>query len=127
MSEQDQIALLTEIRDLQRRQLEVTQQSLSNQALSLANQYQVLQQQVTNRAILVKTRKWTLILLSLLVLAAFLYLLQPLLLIWLAQQRYAGRPTHMLNQVPAASAPMAAPAPAAQPNAAAAPPHRTDP
>src|ERR1700684_4120276 len=117
MSEQDQIALLTEIRDLQRRQLELTQQSLSNQALSLANQNQVLQQQVTNREILVKSRKWTRILLGLLVLAAFLYLSQPLLLIWLTQQRYAGRPTHMLNEAPAVSAPTAEPAPVAQPTA----------
>jgi hypothetical protein len=87
MSDQDQTTLLTEIRDLQRRQLEFTQQTLKNQETALANQQKAIDRQVTNQEILIKTRKWTRILLGLLVLAAFLYLLQPLIFILLARSR----------------------------------------
>ena len=80
MTDQEQTALLTEIRDLQRQQVELAQEALKNQNLALANQKQSLDRQVTNRDILVKSRKWTRILLGLLVIAAFLYLLQPLIL-----------------------------------------------
>jgi hypothetical protein len=87
MSDQEQIALLTEIRDLHRQQVELSEQSLKNQAQSLANQQRAIDRQLTNQEILVKARKWTRILLGLLVLAAFLYLLQPFLFLWIARQR----------------------------------------
>jgi hypothetical protein len=87
MSDQEQITLLTEIRDLQRQNVDLAQQVLNNQAQSLANQQRAIDRQVTNQEILIKTRKWTRILLGLLLLAAFLYLLQPLLVLWF------GRPT----------------------------------
>ncbi len=84
MSDAEQIAILTEIRELQRRQIELTQRSLDNQAESLKNQAQSLERQkaaidrqISNQEILIKARKWTRILLGLLVVAAFLYLLQP--------------------------------------------------
>jgi hypothetical protein len=83
VSEQEQTSLLTEIRDLLRQQVEITQQSLKNQALALENQKQVMDRQVSNRDVLIKSRKWTRILLGLLVIAAFLYLLQPaLVFLW---------------------------------------------
>ena len=81
MSEpQQQTALLAEIRDLQRQQLELSQQALKNQAQSLENQQRAIDRQLSNQEILIKTRKWTRIFLALLVLAAFLYLLQPVLI-----------------------------------------------
>jgi hypothetical protein len=86
MSDQEQSALLTEIRDLQRRQLELTQQTLKNQETALANQQKAIDRQLANQEILIKARKWTRILLGLLVLAAFLYLLQPLIFILLARR-----------------------------------------
>jgi hypothetical protein len=87
MSDQEQTALLTEIRDLQRQQLELTRQTLKNQETALANQTKAIDQQLTNQKILIKARKWTRILLALLAVAAFLYLLQPLMFIWLARSR----------------------------------------
>jgi len=87
MSDQEQSALLTEIRDLQRRQLELTQQTLKNQETALANQQKAIDRQLANQEILIRARKWTRILLGLLVLAAFLYLLQPLVFILLARSR----------------------------------------
>jgi hypothetical protein len=87
MSDQEQTALLTEIRDLQRQQLELTQLTLKNQETALANQQKAIDRQLTNQEILIKARKWTRILLGLLVLAAFLYLLQPLIFILLARSR----------------------------------------
>jgi len=87
MSDQEQTALLTEIRDLQRQQLELTQQTLKNQETALANQQKAIDRQLANQEILIKARKWTRILLGLLVLAAFLYLLQPLIFILLARAR----------------------------------------
>jgi hypothetical protein len=87
MSDQEQTALLTEIRDLQRRQLELTQQTLKNQETALANQQTAIDRQLANQEILIKARKWTRILLGLLVLAAFLYLLQPLMFILLQRDR----------------------------------------
>jgi hypothetical protein len=87
MSDQEQTALLTEIRDLQRQQIELAQQSLKNQETALANQQKAIDRQLANQEILVKARKWTRILLGLLVLAAFLYLLQPLIFILLARSR----------------------------------------
>jgi hypothetical protein len=87
VSDQEQTALLTEIRDLQRQQLELTQQTLKNQETALANQQKAIDRQLANQEILIKARKWTRILLGLLVLAAFLYLLQPLIFILLARAR----------------------------------------
>lgn len=87
MNDQEQTALLTEIRDLQRLLVELTQQSIANQAQSLANQKQAIDRQVTNQEILIKARRWTRILLALLVIAAFLYLLQPLIFLWWAHLR----------------------------------------
>jgi hypothetical protein len=87
MNDQEQTALLTEIRDLQRQQLELAQQSLKNQETALANQQKAIDRQLANQEILIKARKWTRILLGLLVLAAFLYLLQPLIFILLARSR----------------------------------------
>jgi hypothetical protein len=86
MSDQEQ-TLLTEIRDLQRQQLEFAQQTLKNQETALANQQKAIDQQLSNQQILIKARKWTRILLGLLVLAAFLYLLQPFMFILLARSR----------------------------------------
>jgi hypothetical protein len=85
MSDQEQIALLTEIRDLQRQNLDLAQQALNNQAQALANQQRAIDRQVTNQQILTRTRKWTRILLGLVLLAAILYLLQPLLFLWFAR------------------------------------------
>jgi hypothetical protein len=87
MSDQEQSALLTEIRDLQRRQLELTQQTLKNQETALANQQKAIDRQLANQEVLIKARKWTRILLGLLVVAAFLYLLQQLIFILLARSR----------------------------------------
>ena len=87
MSDQEQSALLTEIRDLQRQQLEFAQQSLKNQEAALANQQRAIDSQLANQQILIKIRKWTRVLLALLVVAAFLYLLQPLIFIILARSR----------------------------------------
>jgi hypothetical protein len=87
MNDQEQTALLTEIRDLQRQQLEFAQQTLKNQETALANQQKAIDSQLTNQQILIKARKWTRILLGLLVVAAFLYLLQPFIFILLARSR----------------------------------------
>jgi hypothetical protein len=43
--------------------------------------------QISNQEILIKARKWSRILLGLLVVAAFLYLLQPLIFLLLAHSR----------------------------------------
>jgi hypothetical protein len=82
MSDQEQTALLTEIRDLLRQQAEFAQQTLRNQETALANQKRQMDRQITNQEILLKARRWTRILLGLLVAAAFLYLLQPLMWLW---------------------------------------------
>jgi hypothetical protein len=87
MSDQEQTALLTEIRDLQRQQLESAQQTLKNQETALANQQRAIDSQLTNQQILIRIRKWMRILLGLLVVAAFLYLLQPFIFILLARSR----------------------------------------
>lgn len=87
MNDQDDIELLTEIRDLLRQQVEFTQQTLKNQETALANQQKAIDRQITNQEILIKARKWTRILLGLLVVAAFVYLLQPLMFIWWAHSR----------------------------------------
>jgi len=87
MSEQEQTALLAEIRDLQRQQIELAQQTLKNQEQALANQKQAIDRQVANQEILIKSRKWTRILLGLLVAGVFIYLLQPLLFLWIARPR----------------------------------------
>jgi hypothetical protein len=87
VSDQDDIELLTEIRDLLRQQVELTQQTLKNQETALANQQKAIDRQITNHEILIKARKWTRILLGLLVVAAFAYLLQPLMFIWWAHSR----------------------------------------
>jgi hypothetical protein len=87
VSDQDDIELLTEIRDLLRQQVEFTQQTLKNQETALANQQKAIDRQITNQEILIKARKWTRILLGLLVVAAFVYLLQPLMFIWWAHSR----------------------------------------
>jgi hypothetical protein len=87
MSDEELRALLSEIRDLQRQQLELAQQSLKNQSQALENQQRAIDRQATNQEILIRGRKWTRILLGALAVAAFLYLLQPLILIWLARSR----------------------------------------
>lgn len=87
MSDPNDIELLTEIRDLLRQQVEFTQQTLKNQETALANQQKAIDRQITNQEILIKARKWTRILLGLLVVAAFVYLLQPLMFIWWAHSR----------------------------------------
>jgi len=87
VNDQDDIELLTEIRDLLRQQVEFTQQTLKNQETALANQQKAIDRQITNQEILIKARKWTRILLGLLVVAAFVYLLQPLMFIWWAHSR----------------------------------------
>ena len=87
MSDSENITLLTEIRDLLRQQLDFARQTLKNQDTALANQQRAMDRQITNQEILLKARKWTRILLGLLVAAAFLYLLQPLMLIWLSHLR----------------------------------------
>jgi hypothetical protein len=54
---------------------------------ALANQQKAIDRQITNQEILIKARKWTRVLLGLLVVAAFVYLLQPLMFIWWAHSR----------------------------------------
>jgi hypothetical protein len=87
VSDPNDIELLTEIRDLLRQQVEFTQQTLKNQETALANQQKAIDRQITNQEILIKARKWTRILLGLLVVAAFVYLLQPLMFIWWTHSR----------------------------------------
>ncbi len=89
MSEQDQTLLLTEIRDLARQQLELAQQSIQNQARALEIQQQAISRQVTNQELLIKSRKWTRILLGSLIVVALLYLLQPaIVLLWFWSQKH---------------------------------------
>ena len=85
MNDSEQTILLTEIRDLLRRQVELTEQTIKNQETALSNQQKAIDRQISNQEILIKARKWTRILLGLLVVAAFLYLLQPLLFLLLAR------------------------------------------
>ena len=87
MSNSEDTTLLTEIRDLLRQQLDIARQTLKNQEVALTNQQKAMDRQITNQEILLKARKWSRILLGLLVAAAFLYLLQPLMFIWLAHLR----------------------------------------
>jgi hypothetical protein len=87
VTESEQILLLTEIRDLQRRQVELTEQTIKNRETALGNQQKAVDRQISNQEILIKARKWTRILLGLLVVAAFLYLLQPLVFLLLARSR----------------------------------------
>jgi hypothetical protein len=82
-----QTALLTEIRGLQRQQIELTQQTLKNQETALANQQKAIDKQITNQQILIRGRKWTRILLAVLAAGVFLYLLQPILFLWYARPR----------------------------------------
>jgi len=53
----------------------------------LSNQQKAIDRQISNQEILIKARKWTRILLALLVVAAFLYLLQPLAFLFWARSR----------------------------------------
>jgi hypothetical protein len=87
VNDSEQRGLLTEIRDLQRRQVELMEQSIKNQETALINQQKAIDRQLTNQEILIKARKWTRILLGLLVVAVFLYLLQPLLFLLWARSR----------------------------------------
>jgi len=87
VSDSEQTALLTEVRDLQRRQVELMEQSIKNQETALSNQQEAIDRQLANQEILIKARKWTRILLGLLVVAVFLYLLQPLLFLFWAHSR----------------------------------------
>jgi hypothetical protein len=87
VNDSEQRGLLTEIRDLQRRQVELMEQSIKNQETALSNQQKAIDRQLTNQEILIKARKWTRILLGLLVVAVFLYLLQPLLFLLGARSR----------------------------------------
>ena len=87
MSDSEQIPLLTEIRDLQMRQVDLMEQTIKNQQTALGNQQQAIDRQISNQEILIKARKWTRILLALLVVAAFLYLLQPILFLIFAHRR----------------------------------------
>jgi hypothetical protein len=87
VNDSERTILLTEIRDLQRRQVELTEQTIKNQETALSNQQKAIDRQISNQEILIKARKWTRILLGLLVVAAFLYLLQPLLFLLLAHSR----------------------------------------
>lgn len=87
MDDSEQILLLTEIRDLQRQQVALTLQTIKNQETALSNQLKAIDRQVSNQEILIKARKWTRILLGLLVVAAFLYLLQPWVFLLLAHLR----------------------------------------
>ena len=87
VNDSEQSGLLTEIRDLQRRQVELMELTIKNQETALSNQQKAIDRQIANQEILIKARKWTRILLGLLVLAVFLYLLQPLMFILLARSR----------------------------------------
>ena len=87
MSDSEQMTLLIEIRDLQRRQVDLMEQTIKNQETALSNQQKAIDRQISNQEILIKARKWTRILLALLVVAPFLYLLQPLVLLLLAHSR----------------------------------------
>lgn len=87
MSDSEQMTLLIEIRDLQRRQVDLMEQTIKNQQTALSNQLKAIDRQISNQEILIKARKWTRILLALLVVAAFLYLLQPLAFLFLARSR----------------------------------------
>jgi hypothetical protein len=87
MSDSEQKTLLIEIRDLQRRQVDLMEQTIKNQETALSNQQKAIDRQISNQEILIKARKWTRILLALLVVAAFLYLLQPLAFLFWARSR----------------------------------------
>jgi hypothetical protein len=87
MNDSEQMALLTEIRDLQRRQVALTEQTIKNQETALSNQQKAIDRQISNQEILIKARKWTRILLGLLVVAVFLYLLLPWVFLLLAHLR----------------------------------------
>jgi hypothetical protein len=87
MSDQEQTTLLAEIRDLQRQQIDLAQQTLKNQEQALANQKQAIDRQVSNQEILIKSRKWVRILLGLLLAGMLIYLLQPLLILWIGRPR----------------------------------------
>jgi hypothetical protein len=87
MSDSERMTLLIEIRDLQRRQVDLMEQTIKNQETALSNQQKAIDRQISNQEILIKARKWTRILLTLLVVAAFLYLLQPLAFLFLARSR----------------------------------------
>jgi hypothetical protein len=87
MNDSEQMALLTEIRDLQRRQVALTEQTIKNQETALSNQQKAIDRQISNQEILIKARKWTRILLGLLMVAVFLYLLLPWVFLLLAHLR----------------------------------------
>jgi hypothetical protein len=86
VSDSEHLLLLTELRDLQRRQVQLAEQTIKNQETALSNQQKAIDRQISNQEILIKARKWTRILLGLLVVAAFLYLLEPILLLLFAHR-----------------------------------------
>jgi len=87
MSDTEIIALLTEIRDLQRQQLELMHQSIANQTQSLATQQAAVARQQEQVAILAKSRRWLRIFLWTVLAVVVLYWVQPMLFLWLMRNR----------------------------------------
>ncbi len=84
MTEETRIALLTEIRDLQRQQLDAMHQTLANQAQMLSAQQLVMkrqeeqiQRQADQQAINARVRRWTRIAVWVGIALLFLWVSQP--------------------------------------------------
>lgn len=84
MNDDAVIALLTEIRDLQRQQVEALNQTLANQAQMLATQQTVMkrqeeqiQRQTDQQAINYRARRWTRIAIWVAIALLFAWIMQP--------------------------------------------------
>jgi hypothetical protein len=73
----DEIALLREIRDLQRQQFELMQRTLANQEQALANQKAAIERQEAQRELVLKGRKIWRVAAIVAVVVLLLYVLQP--------------------------------------------------
>lgn len=84
MNEDVMTALLTEIRDLQRQQLEALQQTVTNQTVMMATQQTVLkrqeeqiQRQTDQRELNARVRRWSRVAVWVALALAFVWILQP--------------------------------------------------
>jgi hypothetical protein len=77
MADDEALAILREIRDLQSKQLEVAQQALSNQSQALANQSKAIQQQEDYRRRIGVTRRWLSVVFWVIGALIVIYLVQP--------------------------------------------------
>ena len=85
MTDDETTAVLREIRDLQKQQVELQQKSLANQELALSNQAAAIARQEENRKILATSRKWGRILLWVILALIAFYLLQPFIFLGVAR------------------------------------------